>query len=473
MPMKRTAADVAALARAARIALSEDEVAAFVEPLATLLAELDGAARRFAAGPATPPEAPVRTIDFTRPDPVADHGAFIHRFKLPPTGSGSLDGMTVGIKDTVAIAGVPLTRGRTRGWDRPAVDAPVVTRILAAGGTIVGTLNLDAWSSAATGESSEFGAIENPRAPGHLVGGSSAGSGAALAGGLVDLAIGTDTAGSARIPAAWCGLYALKPSHGLIPSQGVVGLDPSLDDVCPMARGLDECSAFFRSIADPCDPPSRSGGRVGVVSGLEATYDDEGAAAMTEALARFRGAGWTVEMLEVPLWSSAWEIESMLLATSVPHFVRTGWQGRWVEAAEPAISWDAQPTQLVALWMLAAEALGDRANDYYRLAASCRAELRRQAAYAFSAVDIILTPTTPTPPPRRSPLHAGSVLATTSGAATPVPTSTLTTPANLIGIPALAVPAGDTPEGLPRSVQLFTSLGRDNSLFSAAEELVR
>jgi Asp-tRNA(Asn)/Glu-tRNA(Gln) amidotransferase A subunit family amidase len=238
-----------------------------------------------------------------------------------------------------------------------------------------------------------------------------------------------------------------------------------------MARGLADCASFHDVLADPADVPLRSTRRIGIVTGLEATYGPDGADALEAALAGLRAAGWSVEGVDIPLWASAWEIESMLLATSVPYFVRTGWQGRWTAGTEPAIPWDARPTQLVALWMLAAEALGERANHYYHLAATQRAALRRQTATAFSRVDLVVTPTTPTPPPRRAPLRADSMLATTSGAATPVPTSTLTTPANLTGIPALAVPFGTTGGGLPRSVQFHAAMGEDQLLFRAATEI--
>ncbi len=465
--MKVTADRILALARSAHLAIEVGEAERYATPLSELLAELDGAARAFALDdPPTP-----RTVEMVGPDPASNGDAFVHRFDLGPRGAGLLDGLTVGIKDTIAISGVPRTRGRRTGWDHPGQDATIVSRILAAGGRIVGTLNLDAWCASATGESSEFGVVDNPLAPGRLAGGSSAGSGAALAAGLVDVAVGTDTAGSARIPASWCGVVALKPSHGAVPSDGVIGLDPTLDAVCPMARTVRECASLFTVLAEPRPVATTSSKRLGIVSGLESGYDAAGAAAMDEAVARFRSAGWSIASVSLPQWSSAWLIESMLLASSVPHFARTGWQGRWLEQAEEPLPWDVKPPQLVTLWILAAEALGDKSNGYYRLAHTRRQLLREEVQSAFETVDAILTPTTPTPAPKRAPRVPGSLLATTSGAATPVSTSTLTTPANLAGIPALAFPMGVSDDGLPASVQLHAPIGRDSWLFAAAEEV--
>lgn len=458
-----TAARIAELARSARLVIDDDEAARFAAPLTDLLLELEATARRFEAD-----DVPAEPIPIFAPDPATSYGAFIHRFERLPIGPGSLDGLAVGIKDTIALRGVPRTRGRKDGWDLPVKDATVVARILAAGGRIVGTLNLDAWSASATGEGSEFGIIENPRAANHLAGGSSAGAGAALAAGLVDLAIGTDTAGSARIPASWCGVYALKPSHGAIPSDGVIGLDPSLDDVCPMARTLADCRALFAVLAGSPADSTPSARRAGIIRGIKQDYDADGAAAVGEAVSRLTAAGWAVSEVDIPLWRSAWLIESMLLTTSVPYLARTGWQGRWFPGAEMPMPWDPRPPQLVTLWILAVEALGDRANDYYRAAQRHRQLLSEQVRIVFNSVDLILTPTTPTVAPRRAPVKEGSLLATASGAATAVTTSTLTTPANLTGIPALALPIGETAEGLPRSVQIHAPFGREAWLFEAA-----
>jgi amidase len=127
-------------------------------------------------------------------------------------------------------------------------DAAVVERVIQAGGRIVGKLNLDNFSSGGSGETSWFGPARNPFDQRHSAGGSSGGAGAALASGSVDLALGVDQAGSARIPASYCGLVALKATHGTVPTYGVTHLDHTLDAICPMAYTTD-AETFRQQVA--------------------------------------------------------------------------------------------------------------------------------------------------------------------------------------------------------------------------------
>ena len=453
--------------------LEPGQAAAFSRALSALFDEFE-AGRRAIAGQTPPPRA-LRSLEIRRPTEIEDPvNAFIHRFELDPEEPGVLEGQTVGVKDLVAIAGVPRTRARIdpAAWDAPDYDATLVTRILQAGGRITGTLNLDLWACGATGESSEFGLARNPHGEARLPGGSSSGSGSALAAGLVDLAIGTDTGGSARIPASWCGVVGLKPTLGAVPAHGIVGIEPSFDAACPMARTVDSCATFFEVLSGR----SASSGsavsqrlRIGVVEGVSDGCDSASASALAEARDALRRAGHRVTDVKVDLWANSWSIVSMLLTTSVPYFVRTGFQGRWTTTpVAPTVPGSANPPQLFTLWALALSALGDEANTIYHEAQSARVALSDQVARAFESYDILLTPTTPTVAPLRAPKNEGDLVATASGAETAVITSTLTTPANLTGIPAIAVPFGLDQDGMPRSVQLHAAWDNEAALFAAA-----
>jgi amidase len=461
--------DVRQLAERAGLELTAAEAEAFVAPSAALLQEFEATAARLAVDAEVAPAR--RQIAFHPADDVVDGvpvNAFVHRFDSPPTGEGPLSGLRVGIKDAVAIAGVPRTRGRRTGWDWPQRDATVVSRILAAGGRIVGTLNLDAWSASATGEGSHFGLARNPHGADRLPGGSSSGAGSAVAHGMVELAVGTDTAGSARIPASWCGIVALKPSHGIIPADGVLGLDPTLEDVCPMARSSTDCARLFSVMSGREVEIDRGPWRVGLVEGVEYGCDEGTRAALKSAAQHLNAAGCTVETIEIPRWRDAWEIESLLLASGVPYLIRTGWQGRWCMPTDPPVHGDARPPQLIALWSLALEALGTKSNEYHWIAQQARQRLARATEAALQRVDVLLTPTTPSTAPRIAPKIDGDLLATSSGGATPVITSILTTPANLTGVPALALPCGRDADWMPCSIQLHAAADRESTLFSAA-----
>src|SRR5499427_5045935 len=189
-------------------------------------------------------------------DPV---GAFIRRCRVKGADTGPLAGKTVGLKDHVALAGVPLTfSSHMMDGYVPDFDATIVTRLLDAGATIVGKLKMEEFSWGGPGLSGvgDYGRPLNPHNREHVTGGSSSGSGAAVAGGAVDIALGGDQGGSIRLPAAWCGIVGLMPTHGLVPHSGVFGLEPTIDYVGPMARTVDEVAIALQCVAgrDGYDP---------------------------------------------------------------------------------------------------------------------------------------------------------------------------------------------------------------------------
>ena len=174
--------------------------------------------------------------------------------------SGPLAGERVGIKDTVSVAGVPMMNGsRVLEGFVPQTDATVVTRLLDAGAVIAGKTASSDFSFSSGGHTSAYGPVRNPNKPTHSPGGSSKGSGAALAAGDIEFALGGDQGGSIRIPAAWCGVVGLKQTFGLVPYTGCMGIEMSHDIVGPMANSVENVARLLSVLAgpDPFDPRQR------------------------------------------------------------------------------------------------------------------------------------------------------------------------------------------------------------------------
>ena len=254
---------------------------------------------------------------------------------------GPLAGIPVALKDNIEVAGVPMTAGtRFFGDGVPDRDAPVWERLSAAGAVLVGKLHMSEWAIGGTGQNVHYGPCRNPWDPSRISGGSSSGSGAALAAGMAMATLGTDTAGSARIPAALCGVSAMRPSAGRVSNRGCVPVAWTFDAICPMARRAEDVAEVLSVIAayDRLDPTSvdvgvddyvgalsrgADGLRIGLLGGDWLEYPASPVAdAVRSAAAVFERLGATVEEIELPGRAEAFELTAELVLAEAAGFHR-------------------------------------------------------------------------------------------------------------------------------------------------------
>lgn len=268
--------ELQAVARRAGFSIGDAEVDEFhrlSEAMFDLLEPFDLAA------PAAIPNVPASREPGRRPAAGEDPcNAVVRWCSVSARDEGRLAGKRIGLKDNVAVAGVPMTCGsRLLDGYVPETDAVIVDRILREGATIVAKLNLEnlAWSGG--GETSHFGAVRNPFDLARTASGSSGGSGAALFYDGIDVTFGTDQGGSIRLPAAWCGVVGLKPTHGLVPYTGIAGIDHTYDHVGPMARSVADVALALEVVAGKHDADPRQPAEVpagGYVAAVAEAPDD-------------------------------------------------------------------------------------------------------------------------------------------------------------------------------------------------------
>jgi allophanate hydrolase len=353
-----------------------------------------------------------------------------------------LAGLLVAVKGNIDLAGVPTTAGCPGYAYLPAEDAPVVARVAAAGGLVVGTTNLDQFATGLVGTRSPYGAVRDARRPGYVSGGSSSGSAVAVALGLVDVALGTDTAGSGRIPAAYGGIVGLKPTRGLLPTRGVVPACRELDCVSLFAADVATARRAAAVLAgpDPADPTSRRWPadaplaapphpRIGVPGEAElGLLSPAGRRAFAAASTRLELVGAEL----VPVSLAPFVGAGALLYGGAFVAQRYAAVGAWLEAhrADP----DVDPT-------VAGIVLGAAAVPAHRLVSDTEVldRLRLEVGALFARLDAVLVPTVPHQP------TMADVAADPVGANFRL--GVWTTCANLLDLAAVAVPAGEADGG--------------------------
>jgi len=317
-----------------------------------------------------------------------------------------------------------------------------VRRLEAAGYANVGKTNLHEFAYGISSQNPHFGTVPNPIAPGRVAGGSSGGSGAAVAAGLADVALGTDSAGSIRIPAAWCGIVGFKPTYALVPMDGCFPLAPGFDHGGPMARTVDECERALTALVPGFEPrrlESLEELRVGVAWTERA--DPLVRARVEDAAARFPDR----RPVELPLPDETY--------TLFMHEVADVHRELFAEHAD-AYGENVRGKIERCLAVTDAEA---------ELAAKRRAEVRELYAEATADLDLVVTPTVAFVAPSVALDERDYRVRGIS----------LTYPFNCVGWPALAVPCGPAEDGLPASVQLAGKPGADALVLAAGASLVR
>ena len=432
-----------------------------------------------------PPTAPLRRSDAGSASTADPGNAIVRWCEVAGSGRGPLAGLRVSVKDSIAVAGVPLSCGSALLEDYvPERDSAIVERILGAGGEIVAITNMDDLAASADGSSSVYGPTLNPFDPGRLAGGSSGGAAASLHLDGVDAAIGTDQGGSVRVPASWCGVVGFKPTRDVLPYTGIVGTDRHLDHVGILAPDVDMVARVFAATADPpgrpAEPaPALSDLRLGLLTeSLDPELGTEPAVAdaVSAIAARLGEAGARIERSSVPEHLTTGAIETALSVEGLTALVRSGgnaygWESRiWPTAARALQAGFASRAAQLSPQVKAALLIGGWLDElfggeqYVEAARRCGG-VGQAYDRALERVDALIMPATPTIAPDRAP--APSIAEAVIRSWTPMAN---TAQFNLSGHPAISLPLCEV-DGLPLGVMLVGRRGEDATLLAISRTL--
>ena len=424
---------------------------------------------------------------------ATEYNGYITTESIAGADDGPLGGKTVAVKDNISTEGVRTTCGSAMLDDYvPPYDATVVERLKAAGATIPGKTNMDEFGMGTTTETSAYGPTENPAAPGHVPGGSSGGSAAVVAAGDADMALGTDTGGSIRCPAAFCGVVGIKPTYGLVSRYGLVAYANSLEQIGPIAPSVEEAAELLDVIAGPDDHDATTRDNDGATEGLADAADGdvdglsigvptelvEGAdeavvETFWDAIDELEAQGASYHEVDLPSVEHAVEayyVIAMSEASSnlarfdgVRYGQSGGYEGNWNEsfanAREQGFGEEVKRRVLLGTYALSA----GYHDKYYKKAQDARAWVKQDFDAALADADVLASPTMPVPP-----MEMGESLA---DPLTMYLADANTTPVNLANLPAISVPAGETDDGLPVGLQLVGPAFGEKQLIRAGSAL--
>jgi aspartyl-tRNA(Asn)/glutamyl-tRNA(Gln) amidotransferase subunit A len=402
---------------------------------------------------------------------------------------GRLAGVPVAVKDNLSTAGLPTTCGSRllEGYQAP-YEATVVRRLRDAGAVVIGKTNLDEFGMGSSTENSGFGPTLNPHDRSRVPGGSSGGSAAAVAAGYTTMALGSDTGGSVRQPASFCGVVGIKPTYGRVSRYGLVAFASSLDQVGTLGRTVSDAATLLGVIAghDPRDATSADTpvpdftsdvgrGVEGLVVGVPAEYFPEALdpaikELIDKALARLVGAGARLQDVSLP--STSFAIPSYYVlapAEASSNLARFDGVRFGVRQSGPDIASMYERTRAVfgdevkRRIMLGTYALSSGYYDeYYGTAQRARSLVAQDFAGVFEQVDVLFTPTAPTP--------AFALGEHTNDPLAMYLSDVFTVTANLAGIPAMSVPVGEV-DGLPVGGQVLAPWWHESAMLAVGGAL--
>ncbi len=398
---------------------------------------------------------------------------------------GPLAGVPLLVKDNILVKGEIASAGsKILGNYSAAYDATVVRRLREAGAIIIGRTNMDEFAMGSSTENSAFGPTKNPHDHTRVAGGSSGGSAAAVAAGLALGALGSDTGGSIRQPAAFCGVVGLKPTYGTVSRFGLIALASSLDQIGPLTKTVEDAELIFRVIAGrdehdattverktPLDPTDQKKIRLGIPTDyLKSGLDPAIAENFHAALARLNTLGYEIEEISLPSLRFALAAYYVIMpaeaSSNLARFdgLRYGhYQSGKDLLADYCLTRGGgfgQETRrriILGTYVLSAGYY----DAYYARAVAVKEMIVREFALAFERVDAIITPTTPTTAFRLGE-RINDPLAMYLA-------DLFTVPANLAGLPAISLPSGVDDRGLPCGLQIIAPPFREDRLFSVGQ----
>ncbi len=406
---------------------------------------------------------------------------------------GFLGGIPVAVKDNICTRSIKTTCASKMLEDFvPPYDATVIRKLKEAGAIIIGKTNMDEFAMGSSTENSAFQKTKNPWDLSKVPGGSSGGSAAALAAGFAPLTIGSDTGGSIRQPAAFCGAVGLKPTYGLISRYGLIAFASSLDQIGPFTKTVKDCALSLQAIQgnDPFDTTSTQGEpvkdyisdldkgvkglRIGVPREcFQEGLDPEIRTAIEKAIMRFKEAGATIEEFSLPIMESGlsayYIISSAEASANLARYdgVRYGYRAEsftGIEGLMENTRAEGFGKEVKRRIMLGTYVLSSGYYDaYYNKAMMLRKKIKQVMKTAFGSYDIILTPT--------SPVLPFSIGEKTSDPLAMYLADIYTVNMNIAGVPAISIPCGFSQEKLPIGLQLIGDHYTEKQLLQAAYSL--
>ena len=483
--------ELKAVGRQLGVILSDADVAFFLETMGSTIAAYH--AIELMADPMPPVKYP-RTPGYRPEGEENKYNAWYYKSEVRGAPTGKLKGKRIALKDNICLAGVPMMNGASslEGYV-PDVDATIVTRILDAGGTIMGKVHCEYFCFSGGSHTSAAGPVQNPRKSGYSAGGSSSGSAAVVASGEVEMAIGGDQGGSIRIPSAYCGVYGLKPTYGLVPYTGVFPIELTLDHVGPMTSTVADNALLLEVLAGPdgLDPrqidvrmAAYTTALTGDARGLRIAVVREGFghsnsetdvdALVRKGAATFRQLGAQVDEVSIPLHLSGPAIWTPIAVEGATWQMLIGngfgfnWKGLYVTSLIDAHAAWRQRTDEFSDTLKTTILFGQYALNKYRghYYAKCQ-NLARSLRAAYDAVlkdyDLLLMPTLPL---KATPLPAAGAARMEIFQRAFEMTSN-TAPFDVTGHPSMSVPCGLN-DALPAGMMLTAKHFDEVSIYRAA-----